>query len=138
MDENLLSTLRGAVDSGPRARFVALFGSAVRDELRSDSDVDLGWLPDDPEVSLTEELDFQASLTLAVGRDVDLVRLDRTSTICRMEVVRFGVLVAGDRDAWIRFRAEAIAEFLDFEPALRDASERFRRRLSRIGEEGRS
>lgn len=75
------------------------------------------------------ELDFQAELTRSAGRAVDLVRVDQASTLVRHEIARDGILLAGNRDAFVRFRAEAITEFLDFEPALRDASERFRRRL---------
>ncbi|MBK8979791.1 MAG: nucleotidyltransferase domain-containing protein [Planctomycetes bacterium] len=111
------------------ARFVAVFGSRVTGGARPDSDVDVAWLPQDPDVTLAKELELQASLTATVRCDVDLVRVDRASTLCRMEIARHGELLCGDRDAWIAFRAAAIAEFLDFEPALRSASRRFAARL---------
>ena len=119
-----------AVAAGPPARFVALFGSAVTGKMRPDSDVDLAWLPVDFDLPLVRELDFQVALTLAAGREVDLVRVDHASTLCRSEVARNGELLAGDRASFVRFRAEAICEFLDFEPALREASELFRRRVA--------
>lgn len=106
---------------------MALFGSAAKGNLRVDSDIDIAWLPVDADLPLSAELDFQTSLTLAAGREVDLVRMDHASTLCRSEVARSGTQLAGDRSAFVRFRAEAIAEFLDFEPALRDATERYRR-----------
>lgn len=121
--------LAAAIAAGPAARFVALFGSAARGDTQDHSDVDLAWQPVDPDLALADELDFQAELTRAAGREVDLVRVDQASTLVRHEIARDAVRLAGDRDAFVRFRAEAIAEFLDFEPALRDASERFRRRL---------
>jgi predicted nucleotidyltransferase len=121
--------LAAAIAAGPAARFVALFGSAARGDAHDNSDMDIAWLPVDASLPLADELDFQAELTRKVGRTVDLVRVDRASTLARHEIARDGILLAGDRDAFVRFRADAIAEFLDFEPALRDASERFRRRL---------
>ncbi len=121
--------LAAAIAAGPAARFLALFGSAARGDTHEGSDVDIAWLPIDADLPLADELDFQAELTRAARRAVDLVRVDRASTLVRHEIARDGILLAGDRDAFVCFRAEAIAEFLDFEPALRDASERLRRRL---------
>ncbi|MBL8752007.1 MAG: nucleotidyltransferase domain-containing protein [Planctomycetes bacterium] len=119
--------LQAAIARGPRAHFVALFGSAAKGGMRADSDVDIAWLPEDAHLPLSAELDFQAALTLAAGREVDPVRVDHASTLCRSEVARFGIQLAGQRASFVRFRAEAMAEFLDFEPALRDATERYRR-----------
>jgi predicted nucleotidyltransferase len=127
-----LASLQVAIANGPRAHFVALFGSAAKGVMRSDSDVDIAWLPIDRDLPLASELDFQSALTLAAGRDVDLVRLDHASTLLRNEVARSGIQLAGERAAFVRFRAEAIADFLDFEPALRDATERYRRAVLAI------
>jgi hypothetical protein len=95
--------------------------------MRPDSDVDIAWLPVDPEISLAAELSFQAALTAAAGREVDLVRMDHASTLCRHEVARSGEQVAGERGEFVRFQVAAVSEFLDFEPALRDATERYQR-----------
>lgn len=129
--DELFRAIRETFDQGPACTFAAVFGSVARGDGRPDSDLDVAWQPLDPDVPLTAELDLQAELTRTTGRDVDLVRVDRTSTLCRMEVVRDGLLVVGGRDAWTAFRARVIAEFLDFEPALRDASRRFKARLQR-------
>ena len=118
-----------AIGAGPPARIVVLFGSAATGKMRPDSDVDIAWLPVDGDLLLARELEFQVALTLAAGREVDLVRLDHASTLCRSEVARSGDLLSGDRPSFVKFRAEAIGEFLDFEPALREASARFRRRV---------
>lgn len=129
VSEALLQTVR----TGPAARFVALFGSAARGTASAASDLDIAWLPLDPGIALGDELQFQARLTGAAGREVDLVRVDQASTLCRREIAVDGVLLAGSRDDWVQFRAEAIGEFLDFEPAFRDASERYRRWLASNG-----
>jgi predicted nucleotidyltransferase len=125
----LLERLRQPLANGPRAHFVALFGSAATGKLRPDSDVDLAWLPADPNLPLSAELSFQAALSAAAGRDVDLVRMDQASTLCRHEVARSGILLSGDRTAFVRFQVAAVDEFLDFEPALRDAVARYQRAL---------
>lgn len=136
VDQQTEETLRAVIARGPAAHFVAIFGSRAVGTARADSDLDLAWLPTDPNVSLADELALQAELTRAAGCDVDLVRLDRASTICRHEVARDGRLLAGSAASFTRFRAAAIGEFLDFEPALREATERFRRRWATGGKAG--
>ena len=134
VDPRLEQALRTTLARGPEARFVAVFGSQATGAARTDSDVDLAWLPVDPDVALGEELAMQAELTRVAEREVDLVRVDQASTLCRMEVARHGRLLVGSPASFSRFRAEAIGEYLDFEPALREATERFRRRLAGSGE----
>ena len=121
--------LATTIAAGPPARLVVLFGSAAKDQMHASSDIDIGWIPADPDVSLGDELGFQAELTGAAGREVDLVRLDQASTICRYEVARSGIQLAGERREFVRFCAESIGEYLDFEPALRAATERYRQAM---------
>lgn len=130
VDPRLEQALRTTLASGPACHFVALFGSRASGTDRADSDIDLAWLPVDPQVSLAAELALQADLTRVAGCEVDLVRLDRASTIVRHQVARDGRLLCGSAASFARFRAEAVGEYLDFEPALREATERFRRRLA--------
>jgi predicted nucleotidyltransferase len=122
--------LRQTLARGPEAAFVVVFGSEATGKARADSDLDLAWLPLDRAIPLARELELQAELTHVAGREVDLVRVDHASTVCAMEIARDGRLLAGDRDAWVRFRAEAIAAWLDYAPALHAANERFRLRLA--------
>jgi predicted nucleotidyltransferase len=121
--------LAPAIAAGPPARLVVLFGSAAKGPMHAGSDVDIGWIPVDPNLSLGDELAFQAALTGAAGLEVDLVRLDQASTICRYEVARDGLKLAGDRGEFVRFRADSIGDYLDFEPALRAATERYRQAI---------
>ena len=108
-----------------------LFGSTAKGTQRTDSDIDIGIVLEDPELSLTEELTLQTELSRVSGRPVDLVRLDRASTILRWQVVRYGrTLVEAEPFAAARFRAEAAAEYLDFAPAFERAAENFRRVLT--------
>jgi len=74
-------------------------------------------VPEDPELSLTEELTLQTELHRVSGRKVDLVRLDRASTLLRWQVVRYGrALVEAGPFAAARFAADAVAEYLDSLP----------------------
>lgn len=71
------------------AHAVYLFGSASRDALRADSDVDLAF-------SSAREIGplscFEAAQVLAdiLGRDVDLVNLKHTSTVFQIQIIANG------------------------------------------------
>jgi predicted nucleotidyltransferase len=104
-----------AVLQGRAVRLAVLFGSAARGAMRDDSDVDVGILPVDASMSLETELALQASLERALGRCVDLVRLDRADILTRWRVAREGAPVLAELpaglDALDRY-AEAVARFV--------------------------
>ena len=126
-----LDLIVAALCSGPPVRLAILFGSTARGTQRIDSDIDIGIVPEDPELSLNEELTLQTELSRVSGRQVDLVRLDRASTLLRWQVVRYGrALVEAEPFAAARFTADAVAEYLDFAPAFERAAENFRRVLT--------
>lgn len=126
-----LDLIVAALRSGPPLRLAMLFGSTAKGTQRTDSDIDIGIVPEDAELSLTEELTLQTELSRVSGRQVDLVRLDRASTILRWQVVRYGqVLVEATPFAAARFTAETVADYLDFAPAFERAAENFRRVLA--------
>jgi predicted nucleotidyltransferase len=118
-DLQLALRLKTVLAAGPRLRLAMLFGSAAKGTMRPDSDVDVAILPEDPDLPLRAELGLQVALTEAAGREVDLARLDRASTLLKWQVARHGTLLfASDRTS------------LDFAPAFARAAERFRRRLA--------
>ncbi len=126
VDAGLLAELASPLERTGFVRVGVLFGSAARGTLRSESDLDIGILPT-RELSLAEELDLQAELERLARRPVDLVRLDRASTLLRWEVAKNGVPIfsssAGDV---ARFRAEAGIEHAEFVVRLEDGCERYR------------
>jgi predicted nucleotidyltransferase len=71
---------------------VYLFGSAVTNRLTPESDVDLGMLFEN-KPSAIELLQLQEEFTDALGRQADVVNLDVTSPILRMQVLKNGVRV---------------------------------------------
>jgi hypothetical protein len=99
--------------------------------MRADSDVDIGIIPQDPDVSLGIELDLQVRLETACARPVDLVRLDLASTLLRWEAARTAVLLMTDAPReFTRFIASAALDHAELMTTLGDAAERFRRRLA--------
>ena len=130
--EALLDNLTRVLKSGPPLRLAVLFGSHAKGRAHANSDVDVAILPRDPALSLKLELALSAQLSARVGREVDLVRLDRASTLVRWEIARDGiVLVAEPKQEWVRFRASTASEHADIKDALHRSAELFRRRLSR-------
>lgn len=98
----LLSALRAALRTEQNVRFAALFGSAAtgRDTPASDIDlvVDLG------DSSLERVVDLGDKLTTALGRQVDLVRLEdaETDKLFLADVVAEGRVVVDRVGLWPR------------------------------------
>jgi predicted nucleotidyltransferase len=117
-------------ESGPRVRLALVFGSAAKGRLHAGSDLDVGVIPDDPAWTLRDELDLAARLTRAVGREVDLVRLDRAPALLRWEVARAHARILAEPKAELsRFVARALLDYADMADAIRSAQARVLRRL---------
>jgi uncharacterized protein len=127
----LMGRLQRVLGSGPPLRLALLFGSAARGALRPDSDVDVAVLPADPDLTLADELALQARLSKAAQREVDLVRLDRASSLLRWRIAREGLTLVADPPREVpRFQAAAAIEHADMLPQLQHAQELVRRRLA--------
>jgi predicted nucleotidyltransferase len=90
-----------------------LFGSAVRDRLSVESDIDIAILfscsPD-----ALHLLDLQEDLTAVLGRQADLVNLNHASPILAMQVLKYGESVF-ERSAHAarEFRVRTIFAYYD-------------------------
>ena len=91
MDKTTLDRIRQTL-APLRPIAVYLFGSTVAGRARSESDLDLAILPST--AILSSQL-FDARLQLAeeLGHDVDLIDLDRSTTVLRKEVMAGGRLL---------------------------------------------
>ncbi len=126
----IVETIRRVLTDGPPVRLAVMLGSAARGVLRPDSDLDVGITPSNPELPLAAELDLQARLERACGRPIDLVRLDRASTLLKWEAARCAVPIVADPPQELpRFLARAGIEHADFMETYAPAAERHRRRL---------
>ncbi len=129
--EEIVSKLTRALGGGPPLRLAVLFGSTARGTRRRDSDVDVGMIPVDEELQLGQELELQARLERSCGRTVQLVRLDRASTLLKWKIANEGLpLVSDPPSSWARFVAASALEFADLAPQLHAAEERFRARVA--------
>jgi predicted nucleotidyltransferase len=132
--QELVERLAAPLGVGPPVRLAVLFGSAATGALRPDSDVDVAVLFQDERLGDAGDLALQSALTLAAGREVDLVRLESATTILRWQVARSGTpIVQGSPVEFCRFRARAASEYIDFAPAFQFYGELFRRRLAESG-----
>jgi len=83
------SLVEGIRSEIPDVLAVYLFGSAVLDELRPDSDIDLAVLCS-TSLSSTGLWTLAQSLAVTAGRDVDLIDLHSASTVMRAQIVSKG------------------------------------------------
>jgi predicted nucleotidyltransferase len=134
LTEQALECVREILVTGPRLRLAVVFGSRARGTVHAGSDLDVGIIPSDPELPLAAELDLQRRLEAACSTPVDLVRLDRASTLVRWAVARDAQLVLADPPSeFPRFQASAALEHADLMTTLGPAAERFRQRLAERG-----
>ncbi len=136
VNADLVGRLRAVLEKGPPLRLAILFGSAARGRSRLDSDVDVAVLVPESTLDDAGERTLGRELALAAGAELDLFRLERASTLLKWQIATTGVpLVEGSPGEFVRFRAHAISEYIDYAPAFAYHGEIFRRRLI---EQGRS
>lgn len=119
-----LSAVRAVVRRAlPGLRLLYVFGSRARGDARPDSDLDLAVLADgaiDP-LRLHE---LRLTLGAQLDCDVDLVDLDRASTVLKLEVIRDGIVLEQQSpQQTLAFEARVLsehAELLDATRALRE------------------
>ena len=109
---------------------VVLFGSCSQGTEREGSDVDVAVLPAG-ELSSADEAQLEGAIARLAGREVDLVRLDRTEDIVlRREIARGTPLREGEPGAFARFAADAVLAWLDFAPMYLAAQARYLRKVA--------
>jgi predicted nucleotidyltransferase len=127
--EELASALRQVLERRPDVRFALLFGSTLTrgPERARDVDVAVSFTEPKPLLLLGR---LEGDLERAAGREIDVVDIDRATTLLRWEVARGGqVLVCRDRDELTEFRARASLEYLDIQPHRERQARGLRRAL---------
>jgi len=111
-------------------RLAVLFGSAAAGRARPDSDVDIAVLGAARELDEHIEVRLTRELSLAARRNVDLIRLERASTMLGWQIAGKGVpIIERTAGEFARFRARAASEYLEFAPAFSYPGEIVRRKL---------
>lgn len=106
-----------------------LFGSAARDALRDESDLDVAVLLSDVRATAASEHRALASLAARLeartGRAIDLVVLGVHDPIIAHRVLSEGrLLVEHDRPRRVTFMADALSRYLDWAPLYETAAAR--------------
>src|SRR5436189_91195 len=94
-DAELVGRLRAALRAGPPVRLAVLFGSSVSGAVRPDSDVDIPVSIGQPDRDDSIELALGQALALAAQTEVDLIRIDKASTLLKWQIAAKGVLPNG-------------------------------------------
>ena len=127
---DLLAPIRAAVEREPAIALAVVFGSWARGTSRPDSDVDIAILWRGEPATLAEELALQQRLERSLGRDVDIVDLDRAPPPLRWRVARDGELLSAiDTAAWTRLRIAIAIEHDELAETFQTALALQQRRL---------
>jgi predicted nucleotidyltransferase len=115
---DLVSALKGALESDPRIAYALLFGSTARGHGQERSDIDVAVsLRPARSASAREIGELVSRLESATGREVDLVVVEEAPPALCWRIFREGVpLFVADRAAIVRAKARAILDYLDFRP----------------------
>ena len=127
----LAARVSSVAETDERVLFVYLFGSFARGDAREGSDVDLA-VGVSGDFSLLDDASLSDRLAEAIGRDVDMVLLNRAPLWLQFRILGEGVvLFSRDETARVAFRAHVEKAFLDFRPyhdaylsAVRDRARR--------------
>jgi predicted nucleotidyltransferase len=108
----------------PEIKIAYLYGSAAKNRLRSDSDVDIAVSAQRP-LTIDERLNIITSLSKGLDREIDLVDLSTTHGLLLYEILTKGKLVLCKDTA---FKAELMKEVVyfaeDFLPQIQDFLDR--------------
>ena len=128
--EFLVAQLRDALAVDPSLQVACLFGSAVRDQLRADSDIDVAVLADKP-LAPEQKLSLAQHLEASLSRPVDLLDLSTLSGAILQQVLCTGrVVLRKNPDALAALMRKMIYHQADMMPYIRRTlAERQRRFL---------
>lgn len=123
MTKDIAGTLKEYLQKEEEVLLAFIFGSAVGSRFAEESDIDVAVLfrgmPD-----FSEVLRITNSLSKATGREVDLVVLNGSSPIIRMQVLKTGKLIKGGGDAvYNTFFVRTVKEYDDLKRVRKEAED---------------
>lgn len=121
---NVDSRARDELGRCPAVRFAVLFGSQATGRATDSSDVDIAVWPSASEWSLGDELALQARLSMVLGREVDLVRLDTIDPYLGFRVAQEGCMLVERRPhEFLTWATDATLTWLDLESLIRETTD---------------
>ena len=107
---------------------VYLFGSAAKNKMHLESDLDLAIVAHDPELK-KRKLEILTDLVKSGYENVDLVFLDYSDIVLMYEAVKYNKLIyARDDFDSNTFFSKVVRQYLDFLPFLKVQIEAYKRR----------
>ncbi len=103
------------LDIRPYVKLVVLFGSQARGDSHARSDVDVAFLVEEELLQLRNPLHLRAELmgklSLELGKDCDVVIINRASPLLKYQVVKYGeVVYCDDQTAYNTFFSRVVVE----------------------------
>lgn len=92
LNENTLKDIIDILSKNVNPTLIYLFGSAARNELREDSDIDIAYLSDKA-LSNYEIFMLANDVADIVKKDVDLIDLNKASTVFKAQIVGNGKVI---------------------------------------------
>lgn len=121
--KDIASTLKEYFKDKEEIPLAFIFGSAVAGRLTDESDVDIAILFSSMP-HFQEVLKISASVSGVTGREVDIVVLNDSSPVIRMQVLRKGKLIKGGNDvAYNDFFVRTVKEYDDLKRIRKEAEE---------------
>lgn len=92
LDKDILKHIIDILIKNIKPTLIYVFGSAARNELRKDSDIDIAYLSDVP-LSNYEIFMLANDIADVVKRDIDLIDLKKASTVFKAQIIGNGKVI---------------------------------------------
>ena len=132
--EELIQKIKDALILKPEIQFAYLFGSVAKGTANKLSDIDLALYIDDNYEHRSPGYGYQCELITELSEllnaKVDLVILNKSSTILRHQVIKNGVLLFSRSNEQRRaFHEKTMRDYLDFKPFLKVQHQYLKQRI---------
>jgi predicted nucleotidyltransferase len=115
----IITTVAECLAAHPDILVGIVYGSASAGTMRADSDVDVAVLADEP-LSLEARLDIIFELSLALGREVDVLDLHTAHGLILRQILTKGtVALKRSSVAYARLMKRMLLDYADMEPMRR-------------------
>ena len=112
----------------PKVQIIYLFGSHAKAQEQETSDIDLA-IKTEESISNTEIYDLRQELAAQLNQDVDLIDMEKASTVLKNEVVQGGTrLYCAPQFDYKPYELLIISQYLDFQEGTRHLREAIQKR----------
>jgi len=132
--DQLINKIKAALISKPEIVFAYLFGSVAKGTANKLSDIDLAIYLNSSYEHRSSGYGYQSELITELSEllnaKVDLVILNKASTMLRYQVIKNGLLLLSRSNAQRRtFHEKAVRDYLDFKPFMKVQHQYLKQRI---------